>query len=258
MGHKANQKHHPEMRPAREVQGVAQIQSQEGGQLVTACQHKQAQHQQGRGQAPLVPARVVKANNEGQQVQAQRGDPQPGLGRNVVADMVGGGNKGQGRQGGQSHPQRAPHPAGCGACVLGIKAWGAGGADHRGGHSSQAQVEPHRGRAQARKGPKAPGPQPAYVLHRQIRLEHIGKGQQRKQRPGVRQGVEAKSRARGVGARIPVLNQWAGGGQKEIRQAHAQGQQGHDFGHRLLVALGLERGVGNDEGRRHRRQGQQR
>ena len=246
------------MRPADEIQGVAQVQPQERWQLVAAYQQEQAQHQQGRGHSPLVPARVVKADDEGQQVQAQGGDPQPGLGGNVVADMVGGGNEGERCQRGQSHPQCAPHPTGGGAGVLSIKAWVVGGVDHRRGRSCQAQVEPHRGRTQARKRPKTPGPQPAYVLHCEKGLEQIGKRQQRKQRPGVGQGIKTKGRARGVRAGIPVLNQRAGGGQEEIRQPHTQGEQGYDFGHRLLVALGLERGLRNDEGRRHRRQGQQR
>ena len=93
-------------------------------------------------------------------------------------------------------------------------------------------------------------------MHREERLDEEGVAEERQQRSGVGQRVEAIGRARCLASPVPRLQQRCRGRQEEIRQPHRCTQQGEDTPGRIRALRASPHCIGR-EGQEEKRDQEQ-
>ena len=200
--------------------------------------HQRQQHQQQHDeQRPYVPARVIEAQDEGDQVQRQRHHPQERHAGDVLRDVIADGQQHHRAHRGQHQPHQLStcarrrgrgRRAACraGDRLLRIAGMGSGCA-HRGPASGRAHD--HEQRVDQR-------PAPAELPQIERRLEQHREAQQRQQRGEVAEREQPVWHRRAEALPVPALQQRRGGRQQEVRQPDGDQQQHEDAQDWLLVA----------------------
>ena len=200
--------------------------------------HAQQGGQQRQPDAAVVPARAVEADDEREQVEAQRQHPEEGHDGDILTELVGDGQEQHHAAGGEGEPEQL---AGGGGGFFGgflLRRAGVG----RGG-LPDFQATPGRESGVDR---EAPGPAFGLRLAAQLRFEEEGVGQQGEQRADVGEGVETVRGDARVGFAEPCLQERAGGGEDEVGQAKAGQQEQQDVAGRVRPVGWLPLVAGRD------------
>ena len=206
--------------------------------------HGQRHDERREKQRPVVPARVIEAQDESDQVDRQRHHPQERDRGDVLRQVVGDGKQQARAHGCEGDPQQPVPPRGRAGggllCLrrvaLRARLHGMPGTGNGGG---RAQHDEH-----------GVGRRPRVGLHgkRQKRFDRDGVRQQREQRREVRQRKQAVRHCMPEALPEPRLYQRTGCGQQEVRQADGRAKEAQYQQRRPGVALAprLPARVGDD------------
>ena len=167
-------------------------------------------------EAAVIPARAVEADDERQQVEAERQHPEEGHHGDVLAELVGDREEQHHAAGGQGEPEQF---ACQGRRLFDVVVVGR----LRVGPWAMPYFVPAPARESGVEG-EADRPTVGLRLARELRFEDERIGEQREERADVGKGVKAIRRDAWVGLAEPRLQQRAGGGEDKVWQAEA-GQQ---------------------------------
>src|SRR6266852_4853418 len=200
--------------------------------------------------AARVPAFVLEADHKGEQVEAQRQDPQQRDHDNVLTNLVGRRQKYDGSASGKAEPEQVStlrwskrfaffhgwracvqRRFDCFACAAMQSA--VAGSDY--------------------KNKKRREPDSRVQLQGQARFEQRRKREERQEGSQIRECVQTIRRAASAHAAEPGLQQRAGGGGREVRQARAYAEQSDNLPHRISGAARLPVGAGRQRRTPHPR-----
>ena len=217
-----------------------------GMQVVRHCDEEKDEQRQ--PEAAMIPARAVEADDEREQVKAERQHPEEGHDGDVLAELVGDREEQHHAACRQGEPQQFAHQRRRFAAVVGRRRRRVSpGAlpDFISAPTGESCVEG-----------EPDGPPVGLGLARELRLEHERIHQEREEGADVGQRVEAIGRDPGVGFAEPSLKQRAGGREHEVRQPKAGEEQQEDVagGVRTVRRLPL---VGRGDRQEGDREGEQ-
>ena len=241
------------MDPAQFRQAVPPVAAEQFRDRMTPRDEQHGHERRCRHPARAIPARMVKAHDERQQVERQRENPQPRLGRNVMTRMIRRCNEEHRGERGQQHPACPLAPARSPHRLLPDGARCGGGADPTNAGRSRHRFHLYHRNQRAGRGKQPEPPGPARADRGQIKpgFEEIRKRQERKQRPHIRQCIQPVHRAAGPATGEPMLKQRSGAGKTEIRQPHRGRQNPDDFPDRRLVTARAQRHIGHHPPGKH-------
>ena len=110
----------------------------------------------------------------------------------------------------------------------------------------QQRRTPRGERARRRESDESRRPEDALQPGREVRLDQEGIAEQRRERRRVREREEPVGHSVLVGARVPGLQQRAGGGEQEVRKPHGHREQRQDAQRGVRDHRALPGGVGQD------------
>ena len=214
--------------------------------------HAQGQRhgEQRQPEAPPVPARAVEADDEAQQVEAQRQDPEERDHRDVLAKRV----RRRQQQHHRAGREQEPEPPSARR-----RGWRRipGGRRGRGGFGLRGAPDPRAAPdREQHESDQSPRPCGRLLLAGEVGFDQERVSQQRQERPDVRERVEAVGRDAGMRSAEPSLQERTRRGEHQVGQAEAAEQEAEDVGRRRFLAGGLP-GFGRGDGQQAERQQEQ-
>ena len=245
--------HHAQQKQRREIEHDLLVETER--HAAAACDeliddnHAADGRQGGQGKlAPPIPARMIEADDERQQVQRQRHDPQKRNHGDVLADVIRRRQQHQRSQRRQEHPRQPPPSVGRRLAVVHAGRFVADG---------RRLGSRHRGhRAQHGKSHEARAPQGRLSQEIELRLHQKRIAKQTEQRADVREGIQAVRRPPGKRAGKPRLHKRARRGNGEIRHADRHGQQRQDAPRGRIAGGQLPAFIRHDRQQGHRQRQQ--
>ena len=183
----------------------------------------------------LVPAMMIEAQDEGEQVERERRHPDHRDRRDVGGEKAGIGDHQDGRAGGQCCPQQLVLPGRRRAVVVMLR-----------GQRLAVAAAPGEQAAGDDEAGKEPGPQVRLPAGREKRLDSQRVGEQCEHRPEIGEREQPVGDEAGAFAREPGLEQRARRRQYEVGQADRNGEQAENAQRRVLGAGGFPVGTGAD------------
>src|SRR5579872_4364651 len=163
----------------------------------------------------MIPALVFKDEDEGQQVDGERGDPEERNYRYVLWDEIRRREEQRGAGGGEADPKSD-----------GGERWGRRFGLSIGSGRRRRVEAPCGPTADDREGDVQDRPQAGLSLQAKKGLDGKRVGQQRQEGPEVRKGIEAPGRLIGMAQVEPALQQGSGCGEQEVGATDGESQDG--------------------------------